>query len=114
MNDIQTFLQILRSDPSQISFEQTIALIDQNYDFIPSKFTNGNITNLQNENNNSCKIFAFSQLHNLSKLETLQLFGEYYQEILRNNSLNHPNIRAFVQTGENGIKFENQVLFAKN
>ena len=45
------------------SFQETIAFIDENYHFTPTAFKNGNQHNNANENNGSCKIFAFAKLN---------------------------------------------------
>lgn len=98
----------------QFSFSDVIAYIEENYLYTPSAFTNGNQVNAENENQGSAKIFAFAQLNNLSKEDTLQLFVEHYQSVLEApEETNHQNIRQFMIYGWNGIKFEKQVLRVK-
>ncbi|OGS71548.1 MAG: type III effector [Flavobacteria bacterium RIFCSPLOWO2_12_FULL_31_7] len=96
------------------SFPETIAFIDENYTFTPTTFKNGNQMNIAGENNGSCKIFAFAQINQLSKDETLSLFGDFYQDVLNTpEATNHQNIRNFMIFGWEGIQFEGEVLRAK-
>jgi len=98
----------------QISFVDVIAFIEENYSYVPGAFTNGNQVNAENENQGSAKIFAFAQLNNLSKEDTLQLFVEHYQSVLETPSeTNHQNIRQFMIHGWDKLTFENQVLELK-
>ena len=75
--ELQQFLDTLASTPERIDFETTIAVIEGNYDFTPTAFTNGSTENAEGENNGSCKIFAFGLLHNLEKDATLACFGRF-------------------------------------
>lgn len=96
------------------SFPETIAYIDENYIFTPTTFKNGNQMNNAGENNGSCKIFAFAQINQLSKDETLSLFGDFYQDVLNTpEAKDHQNIRNFMIFGWEGIQFEGEVLRAK-
>lgn len=96
------------------SFQEVISFIDENYHFTPALFKNGNQINNAGENNGSCKIFAFAKLHNLSKEETLSLFGDYYKDVLNTPEANdHQNIRNFMQFGWDGITFEGEALTEK-
>lgn len=82
------------------SFPETIAYIDENYLFTPTGFKNGNQINNAGENNGSCKIFAFAQMQQLSKEETLLLFGDFYQDVLNSpEASDHQNIRNFMIFG---------------
>lgn len=89
-----------------------IATIDEHYLFTPTAFTNGDIHNAVNQNNGSCKIFAFALLHQLSLESTLACFGDFYrQDVLEyphNND--HQNIRNFMRYGWQGIHFSAQAL----
>lgn len=109
------FLDKIKTNPEQISFEESIAYIDENYHFSPTSFRNGEITNEENQNNGSCKIFSFAKKYNLNQQETLHLFGDFYRkEVLENpNSDNHQNIRNFIKFGWEGIHFENEALVEK-
>jgi len=96
------------------SFPETIAFIDENYTFAPTTFKNGNQINNAGENNGSCKIFAFAKLNQLSKEETLSLFGDFYQDVLNTpEATDHQNIRNFMTFGWEGIQFEGEALRAK-
>ena len=113
---ITSFLENLKQTPNTITFPETIALIDEHYDFIPTTFDNGTQHNAPGENSGSCKVFAFAQLQNLSQAETLACFGAYYfEEVLSNpEGTNHQNIRNFIKTGWDGIQFEGEALTLKS
>ena len=108
-------LEQLEKSPEKIIFKDIIAYIDENYDFAPTKFTNGNTINEANQNNGSCKVFSFAQLKNLSKEQTLWLFGEFYREDVLNNpdGTDHQNIRNFMKFGWEGISFDGEALKKK-
>ncbi len=117
---LNKFLSKLASSPQQIEFTDTMAVIDNNYDFIPSGFNNHGLLSEANENNGSCKIFAFAKLNQLSKQNTLDCFGAFYrEEVLKNpEGQDHMNIRTFMLAPEAtpflGITFtEQEVLKAK-
>lgn len=105
----------LENAPQEIEFKDVIAFIDEHYDFTPTKFTNGNTVNEANQNNGSCKIFSFAKLNDLSKEETLNLFGEFYREdVLKNpEGTDHQNIRNFMESDWEGISFEGKALSRK-
>ncbi len=108
-------LEKLKSDKNSIDFKEVIDYIDLNYDFTPTKFTNGNTINEANQNNGSCKIFAFAKLNNFSKEETLALFGDFYRtDVLQNpEGTDHQNIRNFIEFGWDGISFTGEALRTK-
>ncbi|WP_136666649.1 HopJ type III effector protein [Flavobacterium sp. H122] len=98
-----------------VFFQEVIAFIDENYDFTPTAFKNGNQYNEAGQNNGSCKVFAFAQLQDLSKEETLSLFCEYYQDVLKTpEAVDHQNIRNFMQFSWEGISFEGEPLLLKS
>lgn len=105
----------LENSQEEIKFKDVIAFIDEHYDFISTKFTNGNTVNEVNQNNGSCKVFSFAKLNDLSKEETLNLFGEFYREdVLQNpEGTDHQNIRNFMEFGWDGISFEGKALKRK-
>jgi hypothetical protein len=107
-----TFLEKIKSEPESIHFQEVIAYIDSNYEFTPTRFTNGNTINEPNQNNGSCKIFNFAKSQSLSKIQTLNLFGNYYRKDVLENPAgsDHQNIRSFIKTGWEGIIFESQPL----
>lgn len=108
-------LEELKKTPETINFKDVIAYIDENYDFIPTKFINGDTTNEANQNNGSCKVFSFAKLMNFSKEETLELFGEFYREdVLKNpEGTDHQNIRNFMKYGWEKVLFEGEALEKK-
>jgi hypothetical protein len=110
MNSLKNFLDKIKNNQF-VSFPETITHIDENYHFTPTTFKNGNQMNNAGENNGSCKIFAFAQLNNLSKEETLSLFGDFYQDVLNTpDATDHQNIRNFMIFGWEGIQFEGEAL----
>ena len=110
--ELNNFLELLKATPSAIEFEQTMAVIDSQYQFTPTSFSNGTARNPAGENNGSCKIFAFAQKHQLTEQQTLALFGGYYRnDVLGNpDGVDHQNIRNFIAHGWSGIKFEGVAL----
>ncbi len=109
-------LETLKHNPEAIQFNDVIAYIDKHYTFTPTKFRNGDAINNVGENNGSCKIFSFAKLNNLSKDETLALFGGFYRkDVLENPEANdHQNIRNFQKYGWDGIALEGLALEKKS
>ena len=105
----------LKNTPEELVFSNVITYIDEHYEFTPTKFTNGNTVNEANQNSGSCKVFSFAQLKNLSKEQTLSLFGEFYREDVLNNpdGTDHQNIRNFMKFGWEGISFDGEALKKK-
>ena len=114
-----TFLQKTQNIEA-ISFDETMAMIDNYYRYQPTEFSNGigddKIISPAGINQGSCKIFAFGLLQQLTPEQTLNLFGNYYHiDVLNNpNGTDHQNIRLFMKYGWNGIEFKNQALIEKN
>lgn len=97
------------------SFADVIAFIDEKYSFTPTAFKNGNQYNEAGQNNGSCKVFSFAKLNDLNQEETLQLFSEYYNDVLNTPEANdHQNIRNFMQFGWEGVSFEGEALLQKS
>ena len=115
INVLQAFLNKLAQQ--QIDFEDTIQLINQLYNYHPSRFSNGlsqPVINQAGQNEGSCRIFAFAQLNHLSEAQTLACFGRFYQEVLNDpQGTSHGNIRAFMRDGWAGIQFEGKALTLK-
>jgi hypothetical protein len=113
--NITSFLEKLKQTPNSIKFPETIAVIEENYDFTATAFTNGMQNNAAGENSGSCKLFAFAQLQDLSQVETLACFGAFYfDEVLGDpEGTNHQNIRNFIKLGWDGIQFEGVPLVLK-
>lgn len=112
---MKDLIEKLNSKPNEISFQEIISFIDENFDFTPTKFKNGEIINEAGQNNGSCKLFSFAKLAKLSKQETLNCFGDYYRiDVLKHTEgTDHQNIRNFILFGWEGIDFDQEALKAK-
>ena len=99
-----------------VDFKIVMQVIDENYDFTPTRFSNGNTQNEANTNNGSCKLFSFAQQHNLSQQATLNAFGDFYTiDVLQHPEKDdHQNIRNFIEFGWEGIQFEGRALTKKS
>lgn len=111
MNQEELIKQI-KNDPKSVEFIYVMEVIDQNYQYTPTQFTNGNVINEGGTNEGSCKIFSFGKINDLNEQETLSCFGSYYREdVLKNpEGSDHANIRTFMQSGWAGIKFDSPAL----
>ena len=111
----QSIITQLDQSPDSINFPDVISHIDAHYQFTPTAFQNGDTHNAANQNNGSCKVFSFAKLRQLSKEQTLLLFGDYYRkDVLQNpEGTDHQNIRNFIKFGWEGIKFEGEALTEK-
>lgn len=112
---ITTLIKKIKSTPADISFSEVIDIIGANYNYQPTRFTNGSIINKPDDNAGSCKVFAFAQLNQLNEAETLSCFGDYYrQDVLGNPAgSDHANIRNFMANGWSGIQFDQSALSPK-
>jgi hypothetical protein len=112
---IQQFKEKLKTTPTAITFAETMQVIDDNYNFTPTAFTNGKFKNKIGENSGSNKIFAFALKQKLTKAETLYCFGENYKTVLKDqNGTSHYNIRTFMNSGLEGLLIDNLTLKLKN
>jgi len=104
---------------SPVSFDETIAVITENYHYQATEFSNGlneqMLVNQAGTNEGSCKIFAFAQLNRFDQQQTLNLFGDYYRLDVLNDphGTGHQNIRNFMRYGWDGICFNGVALTAK-
>jgi hypothetical protein len=105
-------LAVIVKEPQTVSFDDVINTINENYQYTPTTFSNGEVVNESGTNEGSCKIFAFAQLNDLSVEQTLACFGKYYREdVLENPEGNdHGNIRNFIVSGWKGVKFSGEAL----
>jgi hypothetical protein len=112
---LEDFKKKLRENPELVEFSETMAVIEANYDFTPTAFTNGSLKNEAGTNDGSCKILAFAKSEGLSKEETLACFGKYYFEdvLQRPDAKDHQNIRNFISTGLEGVTFKGTALSKK-
>jgi hypothetical protein len=113
--DLETFLHKLSDAPQELAFSDTMAVIDNLYEFTPTAFRNGELHNAAGQNSGSCKLFAFAQLQGLSAQQTLACFGAYYREDVLGHPEDtaHQNIRQFMRSGWAGIEFAGTPLRLK-
>ena len=110
------FINFLEVDPLTVEFDDVMALIDAYYHYTPTRFTNGvgddPMVNEVGENEGSCKIFAFAQMHGLSEAQTLACFGRHYREdvLPHPDGTDHANIRRFIKDGWKGVRFTDNPL----
>ncbi|MDC0611862.1 HopJ type III effector protein [Vibrio sp.] len=113
--DVTQLKAQIETSPQTVQFSDVIEVIDAHFEFTPTHFINGDTVNEANQNNGSCKIFAFAKLQGFNESETLACFGDFY----RNDVLQHPenqdhqNIRNFIKYGWNGITFSGTALTLK-
>ncbi|MBB1272930.1 MULTISPECIES: HopJ type III effector protein [Psychromonas] len=105
---LQDFIAKLNTQPEQVEFADTMAVIEANYAFTETSFSNGLQVNAEGENSGSCKVFSFAQLNKLTEAQTLACFGIYYRnDVLENpEASDHQNIRQFMLNGWSGIHFD--------
>lgn len=112
---LTSFLARLRA--GETDFEDTIAIINNLYNYTPTRFSNGltaAVINEAGQNEGSCRIFAFAQLNALTEADTLACFGRFYREVLNEPAgASHGNIRAFMRDGWAGVHFDGEALQAK-
>ena len=112
--NLTDYIAALTDSAASLTFDYTLAVIDANYDFTPTAFKNGGVDNAAGTNNGSCKVFSFAKLHGLTQEQTLAMFAQHYQNVLDEpNGDAHANIRAFMETGFEGVAFEGEALAAK-
>ena len=111
---LSDFIDKLKTRPRKIEFAETMEVIEANYKFTETAFSNGEVKNEAGVNSGSCKVFSFAQKHQLSEEETLALFGIYYRAdvLAYPDGDDHQNIRQFMKTGWAGISFEGDALEA--
>lgn len=119
MNTSEDLIQQLNTAPEKTEFSEVINIINKDYHYTPTRFTNGPATECvvsdKGENEGSCKIFAFAIINNLSENQALHCFGQYYRDdVLKHPENNdHANIRTFIKYGWDGIHFDNEALQKK-
>ncbi|MGN7786882.1 HopJ type III effector protein [Niabella sp. 22666] len=98
----------------EIKFADVLQFIEAHYIHTPAAFRNGEQLNAATENQGSAKVLRFAQLNKLSETDTLKLFAEHYNDVVATpNSVNHQNIRQFMQSGWEGVHFESEALNEK-
>ena len=109
---LTTLIQKLKDN--SLPFKEVIEFIETYYQHQPTAFKNGGAYNEATQNQGSAKVFAFAQLNNLDKEDTLYLFAEHYQSVLNTpDGADHQNIRQFMLHGWPGVVFEGQALVEK-
>ncbi len=113
---VMQYLDALRD--GKVDFEDTMAVISENYSFTPCSFRNGigakMINNAVGQNEGSLKILSFAYLNKLDKEHTLCCFGQFYKDVLETpEGKDHKNIRAFIEFGWDGVKFSSPALRLK-
>ncbi len=109
------FIRHIKSS-KKISFDETMTVINENYQYQPTEFKNGLLDdvliNAAGTNEGSCKIFAFAHLQQFDVDQTLSLFGDYYwKDVLTDlDGTGHQNIRNFMKYGWKGISFSSNPL----
>lgn len=111
-NNVADFISQLTSNAEQVSFEQVMQVISENYNYLPATFNNGDLVNEAGTNEGSCKIFYFAKLNKLTEQQTLACFGRFYREDVINNpeGNDHGNIRNFMLHGWSKVEFNSVAL----
>ena len=109
---LAAYLAKVKTTPQALEFSALMEVIEGHYDFTPTAFRNGGVENGAEQNQGSCKLFAFAKLNGLSEAQTLACFGRYYREdVLQNpEGEDHQNIRNFIVHGWDGIAFKGEAL----
>lgn len=113
---IEKLITQIKTQADTVEFQDVIDCIEENFDYTPTHFSNGNghdtVMNQAGSNEGSCKIFSFATTQGLTEKETLSCFGKYYREdVLQNPQADdHANIRTFMRHGWKGIRFEQSAL----
>lgn len=112
---LNDFLTKLNTAPDTLEFTDTMAVIEGLYNYTPTAFQNGEVSNAAGQNAGSCKLFSFAKLQGFNEAQTLACFGRYYREdVLQHpDTTDHQNIRNFMKTGWTGVKFEGEALTVK-
>lgn len=105
MTNVQAFRARLHGHDYQ--FAETLEFIGNHYHYSPSAFSNGELQNASGQNEGACRLIGLALLENLSLEETLLAFGEHYRNVLANpQGTDHGNIRALINTGLAGVRFD--------
>ena len=107
----QTIIDAVRA--GDVEFEQVMSAIEEGYDSTDVSFSVGDVQSKAGSNLGSAKIFSFGVLAGLSKEETLCLFGQFYRDVVATpDGDDHPNIRAFMKGGWEGVSFPNGLMLS--
>lgn len=101
---------------NSVVFQDVIDVIRRHYECVPTAFTAGEgtpreIHNAAGTNAGSCQMLAFARRLGLDRETTLALYGEHYRGVLADPAgTAHPNIRAFMANGWDGVRFAGDPL----
>ena len=109
---VDELLAKIRQTPELVDFDEVMQVLNDHYEYTPTRFTNGALVNEAGENEGSCKIFAFGRMHDLDKAQTLACFGKFYRDdvLKQPEGTGHQNIRMFMLHGWDGITFDGSAL----
>ena len=112
---IEALLNKVNLTPDTVEFSEVMQVITDNYQYTPTRFSNGDLINEAGTNEGSCKLFAFAKLQTLSEAQTLACFGTYYRDdVLKNpQGIDHNNIRNFISLGWTGVLADHLALVPK-
>lgn len=112
---LNDFVDRLYTQPEHIQFDETVSLIDREFEFTPVAFSVGSQHNKEGTNLGSCRLLTFAHAMNLSQKATLALFGDYYRKDVLGNpeGQDHANIRQFMRHGWKGVHFSDTALKKK-
>ena len=112
MSSVNDLLAQIDRNPESIAFEDVMKVINENYTYSATDFTCGEAANQAGTNEGSCKILAFGLKHQLSKEQTLALFGRFYRDDVlgKPEGTDHANIRNFMRVGWDGVNFDSEPL----
>lgn len=107
----EQYLEKLKSGEG-MQFADFTDLIENEYNFTAVGFTNGDLSNGDDENQGSAKVLCFGIMHELGENEVLRCFGEHYQSVLGSlaDRTSHLNIRNFMRTGWQGVVIDPSAL----
>ncbi|MEH6565675.1 MAG: HopJ type III effector protein [Halopseudomonas sp.] len=102
---------IARLGNPEHTFADTLAFVEQHYQYQPSAFDNGPVHNSAEQNQGSCKVLAMALDLGLSDQQALHCFAEHYQAVLSHpQGTDHANIRALMSGGLGAVSFASQPL----
>ena len=107
--DLQRLIQ--SAENNTVEFQDVIVVVRQHYECTAAAFTTGSATasevrNAAGVNAGSLQLLAFARRLGLDAATTLALYGEHYRSVLADpHGSAHPNIRAFMTNGWEGVRF---------
>ncbi len=116
---LDEFKQCVIEQPESVTFNLTMSVIAEHFDYQPMAFSNGllprPIVNPPGVNEGSCKVFALAHFLDLNEDQTLNCFGDYYRQDVLDapQGIDHKNIRTFMRDGWMGVEFEGEALALK-